>query len=82
MRAEETRWDEGSSPAGSRRLETNTSSPRLYRPLSVLQASVRGNTQILIALRNNRKLLARVKAFDRHANMVSSYEVSRVSRLC
>ncbi|PWN44474.1 Sm-like ribonucleo protein [Ceraceosorus guamensis] len=39
-------------------------------PLSVLQQSVRNNTQILISLRNNRKLLARVKAFDRHSNMV------------
>lgn len=40
-------------------------------PLSVLQQSVKNNTQILISLRNNRKLLARVKAFDRHSNMVS-----------
>ncbi|KAG8827957.1 mRNA splicing protein [Serendipita sp. 399] len=39
-------------------------------PLSVLQQSVRNHTQILISLRNNRKLLARVKAFDRHSNMV------------
>ena len=39
-------------------------------PLSVLQQSVRNNTQVLISLRNNKKLLARVKAFDRHANMV------------
>ncbi|KAE8201469.1 hypothetical protein A4X06_0g2971 [Tilletia controversa] len=39
-------------------------------PLSLLQQSVRNNTQILISLRNNHKLLARCKAFDRHANMV------------
>ncbi len=39
-------------------------------PLSVLQQAVRNNTQILISLRNNKKLLARVKAFDRHSNMV------------
>lgn len=39
-------------------------------PLSVLQSSVRNHTQILISLRNNHKLLARVKAFDRHSNMV------------
>ncbi|KAH8916362.1 small nuclear ribonucleoprotein Sm D2 [Atractiella rhizophila] len=39
-------------------------------PLSVLQTSVKNHTQILIALRNGRKLLGRVKAFDRHANMV------------
>ena len=28
------------------------------------------NTQVLINCRNNRKLLARIKAFDRHFNMV------------
>lgn len=39
-------------------------------PLSLLQTAVRNHTQILISLRNNRKLLARVKAFDRHCNMV------------
>lgn len=36
----------------------------------MLQASVKNHTQVLIALRNNKKLLARVKAFDRHSNMV------------
>ncbi|KAJ3125094.1 Small nuclear ribonucleoprotein Sm D2 [Nowakowskiella sp. JEL0407] len=39
-------------------------------PLSVLSLSVKNNTQILINCRNNRKLLGRVKAFDRHCNMV------------
>jgi small nuclear ribonucleoprotein D2 len=39
-------------------------------PLSVLMQSVRNNTQVLINCRNNHKLLARVKAFDRHCNMV------------
>ncbi|KAL1919517.1 uncharacterized protein VTP21DRAFT_2210 [Calcarisporiella thermophila] len=39
-------------------------------PLSVLQQSVKNHTQVLINCRNNRKLLARVKAFDRHCNMV------------
>ncbi|KAJ1811768.1 Small nuclear ribonucleoprotein Sm D2 [Coemansia sp. RSA 2599] len=39
-------------------------------PLSVLQMAVQNNTQVLISLRNNHKLLARVKAFDRHFNMV------------
>ena len=39
-------------------------------PLSVLMASVKNNTQVLINCRNNRKLLGRVKAFDRHCNMV------------
>ncbi|KAF7554048.1 hypothetical protein G7046_g6927 [Stylonectria norvegica] len=39
-------------------------------PLSILQSAVRSHTQVLISIRNNRKLLARVKAFDRHCNMV------------
>jgi small nuclear ribonucleoprotein D2 len=38
--------------------------------LSLLQTAVRNHTQVLISTRNNRKLLARVKAFDRHCNMV------------
>ncbi|KAL9102578.1 MAG: hypothetical protein Q9163_002296 [Psora crenata] len=39
-------------------------------PLSILQTALRSHTQVLISCRNNRKLLARVKAFDRHCNMV------------
>merc|ERR1719245_1959661 len=39
-------------------------------PLSVLTQSVKNNTQVLINCRNNRRLLGRVKAFDRHCNMV------------
>ncbi len=39
-------------------------------PLSLLTDAVKNNTQVLVACRNNRKLLARVKAFDRHCNMV------------
>ena len=39
-------------------------------PLSVLYNSVKANSQVLINVRNNHKLLARVKAFDRHCNMV------------
>ncbi|XP_065920436.1 small nuclear ribonucleoprotein Sm D2-like [Dysidea avara] len=39
-------------------------------PLSVLTQSVKDNTQVLINCRNNRKILARVRAFDRHCNMV------------
>lgn len=42
----------------------------LRGPLSVLYNSVKQNTQVLINCRNNRKLLARVKAFDRHFNMI------------
>ena len=36
----------------------------------MLTQSVKTNSQVLINCRNNRKLLARVKAFDRHCNMV------------
>lgn len=48
-------------------------------PLSVLQQAVRNHTQVLISLRNNKKLLARVKAFDRHSNMV---RIVFVNTLC
>ncbi|GMI60147.1 hypothetical protein ScalyP_jg6266 [Parmales sp. scaly parma] len=39
-------------------------------PLSLLYSAVKANTQVLINVRNNHKLLARVKAFDRHFNMI------------
>jgi len=39
-------------------------------PLSLLTQSVKNQTQVLINVRNNRKLLGRVKAFDRHFNLV------------
>ncbi|BFZ55327.1 mRNA splicing protein [Savitreella phatthalungensis] len=39
-------------------------------PMSVLFKAVKNGNQVLINCRNNRKLLARVKAFDRHSNMV------------
>jgi small nuclear ribonucleoprotein D2 len=38
-------------------------------PFSVLYQAVKSNTQILINVRNNHKLLARVKAYDRHMNL-------------
>ncbi|EFA84141.1 LSM domain-containing protein [Heterostelium album PN500] len=39
-------------------------------PLSILMDSVNKNTQVLINVRNNKKLLGTVRAFDRHCNMV------------
>eukprot|EP00999_Lentomonas_sp_LEN2_P001773 NODE_2884_length_487_cov_39.400000_g2834_i0.p1 GENE.NODE_2884_length_487_cov_39.400000_g2834_i0~~NODE_2884_length_487_cov_39.400000_g2834_i0.p1 ORF type:complete len:119 (+),score=23.59 NODE_2884_length_487_cov_39.400000_g2834_i0:63-419(+) len=39
-------------------------------PFSVLLQSVQNSSQVLINCRNNKKLLARIKAFDRHMNMV------------
>ena len=38
--------------------------------MSLLTKAVKSNEQVAIALRNNRKILARIKAFDRHMNMV------------
>ena len=39
-------------------------------PLSLLKEACINNTQIMINCRHNRKLLGRVKSFDRHCNMV------------
>eukprot|EP01108_Squamamoeba_japonica_P002511 TRINITY_DN2208_c0_g1_i1.p1 TRINITY_DN2208_c0_g1~~TRINITY_DN2208_c0_g1_i1.p1 ORF type:complete len:172 (-),score=79.15 TRINITY_DN2208_c0_g1_i1:83-598(-) len=39
-------------------------------PLSLLTDAVNNNAQVLINVRNGHKLLARVKAFDRHCNMI------------
>jgi len=48
-------------------------------PLSVLQQAVRNHTQVLVSLRNNKKLLARVKAFDRHSNMARISQITSTS---
>lgn len=50
----------------------------LYDRMSILNLHTNGSSvlavknhdQVLINCRNNKKLLARVKAFDRHSNMV------------
>jgi len=39
-------------------------------PFAVLYNAVRGNTQILVNVRNNHKILGRVKAYDRHMNLL------------
>jgi len=39
-------------------------------PFSVLWKAVKGNTQVLVNVRNNHKLLGRVKAYDRHMNLL------------
>ena len=39
-------------------------------PLSTLSRSVKHRQLVLVSCRNNRKLVGRVKAFDRHCNMV------------
>ena len=38
----------------------------------MLNEAMRANSQVLINVRNNKKLLGRIKAFDRHCNMVGS----------
>ncbi len=60
-----------SPPADAKVYPLGTEQEELSKgPLSVLMKSVKNNTQVLINLRNNHKLLARVRAFDRHCNMV------------
>ena len=39
-------------------------------PLSLLKSAMKSHSQVLIKCRNNKALLGRVKAFDRHCNMV------------
>lgn len=39
-------------------------------PLRILSQAVQNNNTVLISLRNNHKLIATVKAFDRHCNMI------------
>lgn len=54
----------GAPPAGPSADDFSTG------PLSLLRAAVMDGSQVLINVRNNKKLLGRVKAFDRHCNMV------------
>ena len=51
-------------------------------PLSVLTQSVKNNTQVLINCRNNKKLLGRVKAFDRSGRRRSASGVTRGHLWC
>ncbi|SCU84117.1 LAMI_0C06304g1_1 [Lachancea mirantina] len=39
-------------------------------PMSLINDAMVANTPVIISLRNNHKIIARVKAFDRHCNMV------------
>ncbi|QPG72850.1 mRNA splicing protein [Brettanomyces nanus] len=41
-----------------------------HGPMKLLTQAVQKNTTVLISLRNNHKLIAKVKAFDRHCNMI------------
>jgi len=60
-----------SSSSAAAAAAEETEQDQLARgPLSILMRSVRNSSQVLINLRNNHKLLGRVRAFDRHCNMV------------
>lgn len=41
-----------------------------HGPMSILQTSMNNETPVVINCRNNHKLLAKVKAFDRHCNLI------------
>lgn len=41
-----------------------------HGPMSLINDALHSRTPIIISLRNNHKIIARVKAFDRHCNMV------------
>lgn len=41
-----------------------------YGPMSLIQSSLDNGTPVMIYCRNNHKLLAKVKAFDRHCNLI------------
>ena len=60
--------------AGDQSLQNKQATPQEDTinsgPLSLLTKAVKTNSQILVSLRNNRKILARIKAFDRHMNMI------------
>eukprot|EP00164_Ancoracysta_twista_P002339 GFYU01003090.1.p1 GENE.GFYU01003090.1~~GFYU01003090.1.p1 ORF type:complete len:114 (-),score=31.56 GFYU01003090.1:50-391(-) len=58
------------SGKGDDKPERNEEEEFQQGPLSLLTESVKTQSQVLINCRNNHKLLARVKAFDRHCNMV------------
>lgn len=41
-----------------------------YGPMSLIREAMLQRTPVIISLRNNHKLIARVKSFDKHCNMV------------
>ncbi len=41
-----------------------------HGPMSILNNAVKNNTPIIISCRNNHKLIGKVRAFDRHCNLV------------
>ncbi|ABN67211.1 predicted protein, partial [Scheffersomyces stipitis CBS 6054] len=41
-----------------------------HGPMSLIQNAVNNNTPIVISCRNNHKLIGKVRAFDRHCNLI------------
>lgn len=41
-----------------------------HGPMSILNNAVKNDTPIIISCRNNHKLIGKVRAFDRHCNLV------------
>lgn len=41
-----------------------------HGPMSLLQNAVNNGNPVVISCRNNHKLIAKVKAFDRHCNLI------------
>lgn len=41
-----------------------------HGPLALLRTAVKSQSSVIISLRNNHKLISKVKAFDRHCNMI------------
>ena len=51
-------------------MEAEPASPEPSGPMSMLTACTEENCLVIINCRNNRKLLGRIKAFDRHMNLI------------
>lgn len=51
-------------------LNSNERDNVVSGPLSLLTECVKDGSQVLVSCRNNRKLLGRVRAYDRHCNLV------------
>ena len=51
-------------------MSANLTEDLEHGPLSVLVSAIKTNSQVLVNCRNNRKLLGRIKAFDRHLNLL------------
>ena len=69
-KAEEPKAEQVRGLGQSRLIASSQEDEFATGPLSVLRECCRTQTQVLINCRNNRKLLGRIKAFDRHRNMV------------